>query len=68
MNMGRYADKNQALVDIDATRQALAGLGRGRLARADGQGAQPALHPQKNFLEGHRYVVAFRNLKTTRAS
>jgi hypothetical protein len=73
-DIGRYADTNQAAVVIDtATGQRWpiwSELSTGYTDESlDGVASTPEanlnvmIHPAKNFLDGHHYVVALRNLK-----
>src|SRR3954451_19151805 len=64
-DLARYQDPEQSVVVIDAdTHQRWpiwAELDSN--AASDGQ-RNLEIHPARNFLEGHRYIVAFRNLRT----
>ena len=68
-DIARYADPSQAVVVIDATTHQRwpiwAELDSNPPERTPGNTADVTLsvHPAKNFIEGHRYVVAFRHLK-----
>ena len=74
-NIGKYSDANQAAVLIDAAtgvRQPLwAEDGQGytdatidKVPSTPADSANLVIHPAKNLLDGHRYIVALRNLKT----
>ncbi|MEI7889577.1 MAG: hypothetical protein WCI34_04625, partial [Actinomycetes bacterium] len=74
-NIGKYSDTNQAAVLIDAAtgvRQAIwAEDGQGysdatidKVASTPADSANLIIHPAKNLQDGHRYIVALRNLKT----
>ena len=66
-DIARYADANAPIVVIDATtgkRQPIwAELDTNPDAIAETDGQMLMIHPAKNFTEGHRYIVALRNLK-----
>lgn len=73
-NIGKYSETNQALVVIDASTGQ-----RWPIWAENGQGYNDAtidkaatipeakanlvIHPARNFTDGHRYIVALRNLK-----
>ncbi|MCX6394074.1 MAG: hypothetical protein NTY57_04380 [Solirubrobacterales bacterium] len=74
-NIGKYSETNQAAVLIDAAtgvRQAIwAEDGQGysdatidKVASTPADSANLIIHPAKNLQDGHRYIVALRNLKT----
>ncbi len=73
-NIGKYSDANQALVVIDATTgqrwPIWAENGQGysdatidKVSSTSEDKANLVIHPARNFTDGHRYIVALRNLK-----
>ncbi|MDX6616988.1 MAG: hypothetical protein QOD60_2079 [Solirubrobacterales bacterium] len=63
-DMARYADPNQSVVVIDAA----TGERQPIWAELDANPSNPTernliIRPARNFTEGHRYIVALRNLK-----
>jgi hypothetical protein len=68
-HIGRYREPNQPIVVIDAETGERWPIG----AEIDSNSTSPAgtallIHAAKNFAEGHRYIVALRNLKTAGGS
>ncbi len=64
-HIGRYADRNQPIVVIDAT----TGRRWPIWSEIDSNATDPSraavlIHPAVNFAAKHRYIVAMRNLKT----
>ncbi len=66
-NVGAYTGKNQAVVVIDTKTGKRWPIWSEINSHAEGVVSEQTLdvHPAKNWLESHRYVVALRNLKTS---
>jgi len=73
-NIGKYADANQALVVIDASTgqrwpiwaengQGYSDSAFDKVSSTPEDKANLIIHPARNFTDGHRYIVALRNLK-----